>query len=159
MNETSLTLLKRIRACPLRVYKTCTDPALVAQWWSPARLDVEHVEIDLRIGGRFTIRMSGAEGSYMVEGHYQEIVPGERLSMTWKWVEMPAGVDLGGDSSRVTFSFEPNCEGTLLTLVHERLVSGFIADDHRKGWTEALAKLDHLHAQEAVYPQKAKAAE
>lgn len=146
MSEASLTLFKRIGASPLRVYETCTDPALVAQWWSPARLDVEHVEIDLQIGGRFTIRLSGAEGRYTVEGYYQEIVPGERLSMTWKWVELPAGVDLGGNSSRVTFIFEPNGGGTLLTLVHERLVSGFIAEDHRQGWTEALAKLDHLHA-------------
>lgn len=144
MGETSLTLVKRIKATPQRVYETCTDPSLVAQWFSPARLDVEDVEIDLRIGGRFGVRMAGDEGAYAVEGRYVEILHAKRLSMTWRWRETPPGVDLGQGSSLVTFSFEPDGEGTLLTLVHERIASEAIAADHREGWTEAFIKLDRL---------------
>ena len=144
MGETSLTLVKRINASPQRVYESCTDPSLVAQWFSPERLDVEEIEIDLRIGGRFGVRMAGAEGVYAVEGRYVDIQQAKRLSMTWMWRETPPGVDLGQGSSLVTFSFEPDGGGTQLTLVHERIRSEVIAADHREGWTEAFIKLERL---------------
>ena len=57
------------------VFKAWTDPDHVAKWFGPAGFDVprDSVEIDLRVGGRFNLRMVKA-GSGMEHGLRYEIV-------------------------------------------------------------------------------------
>lgn len=139
-----LVLTRRINAPPARVFDACTRPELLARWFSPRPFEICEVETDVRVGGRFAFRMTGAPGIYGAEGVYREVVPGKRLVMTWTWVEGPESEPPDGVTSLVTFDLAPDGDGTLLTLTHERLPDQAQADSHREGWIEAFDKLEAL---------------
>lgn len=74
-----------------RVWRAMTERELVAQWWGRGnKLDI--VEMELVPGGRWRFVEHHAEGTDGFEGRYREIVPMERLVMTFSWDGMPAHV-------------------------------------------------------------------
>ena len=136
-----LTLKKRINAAPAKVFAAWTDPALIARWWGPDSGPVTQADIDLRVGGRFTVSFRTEDGeAHTVSGSYREIVPGERLVFSWAWISTPER------QSQVTISLKPDGTGTMLTLQHEQFFDEAARDSHRRGWTGTLDKLERLFA-------------
>ena len=142
--KASLSLVRRINASPERVYEACTRPELLAKWFSPKPFHVCEVDADVRIGGKFSFRMTGEPGTYGAEGVYREIVPNRKLVLTWTWVDAPPDEPLDGSASLVTFDIAPDGAGTALTLTHEALRDQDEADSHQEGWIQALDKLTRL---------------
>ncbi len=71
------------------VYRACTTPDLVRQWWGGQRGVVTSVEIDLRVGGRWRYVMTANEGFEVAfHGEFRELVPNER-TVTTEVFEMP----------------------------------------------------------------------
>lgn len=92
-------------------------------------------------GGRYNIASRHTDGDvYHNVGHFVEIVPNERLSFTWTWLESPTGPE----ESLVTLEFESVAEGTKMTLVHERLVDPDNREATRGGWAELFDVLDNV---------------
>lgn len=140
-----LTLTRRIRARPSKVYAACSRPELLAKWFGPRDFRVCEVDADVRVGGKFSFRMRRDDGGvFGAKGTYREVAPDERLVLTWQWTEGPEGEEPDGVESLVTIDLRADGEGTLLTLTHERLADQESADSHRDGWTEALDKLEAL---------------
>ena len=132
----SLTIRKRLKAAPARVWAAWTQPAQLAAWFGPGVTRDSHAEIDLRVGGRFMARFVTEDGEkHQVGGLYQEIVPERRLVFTWAWHTTPER------ESRVTVSLQPEGAGTLLTLLHEKFVDAKARDGHARGWSHSLEKL------------------
>ena len=50
----SLTLKRRLKASPAKVFAAWTDPEKVKVWMGPGEVKVLSVECDARLGGRFT---------------------------------------------------------------------------------------------------------
>jgi uncharacterized protein YndB with AHSA1/START domain len=132
----SVTIVRRIKAQPARVWAAITQPDLMLQWWGPDAGPTLSVEADVRPGGRFSVvfrLLDGAE--HNPTGIYQEVVPGKKLVFTW---------DLPGvhePESRVTFLLEPFDGGTELTLMHEHLPDEEARKSHEQGWNGLLDKL------------------
>ena len=138
----SLTLKRRLTAAPEKVYAAWADPQKLVQWFGPASVkeDSVQVEIDLRVGGRYRISFD-ANGQYnQVGGVYREVVPNERLVFTWAWHSTPERESL------VTISMKAEGGGTLLTFHHAQFVDAVARDNHERGWTEFLAKLENYLA-------------
>lgn len=136
----SLTLVRRIKAAPAKVFAAWTRAETIALWFGPHHTRVEHAEVDARVGGRFLIRLVEENGErHGVSGTYVEVEPERRLQFTWAWVSMPER------ESRVTVAFRPIPEGTEVTLTHDRFADADTATRHRRGWTESLERLDALH--------------
>lgn len=132
----SLTLSRRIRAAPAKVYAAWTQAELMTQWWAPGAPKPAKVALDVRPGGRFDIRMPAADGAeHRVLGTYREVVPDARLVFTWAWISTPER------ESVVTVTFAPDGDGTLMTLRHDRFFDVEARDNHEKGWAPALDKL------------------
>lgn len=133
----SLTMVRRIRAAPARVFAAWTDPSVLAQWWGPHHTRVLEAEIDLRVGGRFRTVLGEENGArHEVSGVYDEILPDRRLVFSWAWSNSPERV------SRVTVAFRAVPEGTEVTLVHDRFAEEATATRHRRGWTESFERLE-----------------
>jgi len=99
-------------------------------------------ETDLRVGGRYRISFTGADGEYFqVGGVYREVVPNERLVFSWAWHSTPERESL------LTISLKPDGAGTLLTLLHEQFFDSAARDGHEKGWIELLGKLEQFAGQ------------
>jgi len=110
------------------------DPRSVAEWMQPGDVAQTTVEIDARVGGKFRIVMSHGRGDADHWGEYLIIDPPSLLSFTW----ISANTDL--QPSVVTIEFQPNGNGTDLTLTHRRLPASRV-EDHREGWTDIVRKL------------------
>jgi uncharacterized protein YndB with AHSA1/START domain len=139
----SLTLTRRLRARPEKVYAAWTEPENLAQWFGPAsaRPGSVHAELEVRVGGRYRIRFENNDGEHFeVGGHYREVVPNERLVFSWAWHSTPERESL------VTISLRPEGTGTLLTFRHEQFFDETARDNHARGWNELFAKLDDFFA-------------
>ena len=138
----SLTLKRRFAAAPEKVYAAWADPEKLAQWFGPGSVEAGSVkaDIDLRVGGHYRISFN-ANGQYnQVGGVYREVVPNERLVFSWAWHSTPERESL------VTVLLKPDGAGTLLTFHHEQFVDATARDNHERGWTELLGKLENYLA-------------
>ncbi|HEX3347122.1 MAG TPA: SRPBCC domain-containing protein [Acetobacteraceae bacterium] len=138
----SLTLVRRIKAPPARVYAAWTQPANMAKWWGPDGGPVLSAEADARPGGRFRVVFESLNGErHDCRGVYREVEPERRLVFTWSWISTPERESL------VTVELRPIADGTELTLIHAQFYDEAARDGHRRGWSGALDKLAALFAE------------
>jgi uncharacterized protein YndB with AHSA1/START domain len=141
VTKPSLTLKRRLRATPAKVFSAWTDPQKIARWFGPEGAAMLVAETDARVGGRFHMVMRGPDGEeHDVSGVYREVVPDEKLVFTWAWRTTPERESL------VTVTLKPDGEGTLLTLMHEQFFDELARDRHEYGWKGALDKLEAYFA-------------
>ncbi|TFE25541.1 SRPBCC family protein [Cohnella luojiensis] len=105
-----------------------TDPDKLVRWMG------RHVLLEPSIGGKYRIDVNGSD---IAMGEYKEIIPNEKIVMTWGWEKskiVPPG------SSTVEFRMTPKGNGTLLQLTHYDLPESEIAS-HQQGWTHYMARI------------------
>jgi uncharacterized protein YndB with AHSA1/START domain len=135
-NLPSVTIVRRIKASPARVYAAITEPEQMLQWWGPDAGPTLRAEADVRPGGRFSVVFQLLNGDeHNPTGIYKEVIPERKLVFTWEWPGMPERESL------VTFLLEPFEGGTRLTLIHERLPDEEARKSHEDGWCGLLDKL------------------
>ena len=92
----SLTLKRRLKATPDKVYAAWTDPEKIVKWFGPDSGPVQEATTDVRVGGHYAITFHTEDGEqHHVSGHYREVVPNERLVFTWAWRTMPERESVG----------------------------------------------------------------
>lgn len=132
----SVTIVRRIKSSPAKVYAALTDPKLMVQWWGPDAGPTLRAEADVRPGGRFSVVFRLLNGDeHNPTGVYKEVVPEKKLVFTWEWPEMPERESL------VTFLLTPFDGGTELTLIHAQLPDEDAIKSHAQGWHGFLNKL------------------
>lgn len=145
-------------APPHRVYRAWLDPELIRRWLAPGDMEVSHVDVEERVGGRYRIWQEyRGEPTGGCEGEVLELVADERIVLRWGWSgpEHDAGPVY---DSRLTITLRPTDDGgTTLTLVHERLdaiaaVRPDIARQVDRGWAITLDKLPGALASESSSP-------
>lgn len=135
-SKPSLTIKRRFNAPPEKVYAAWTDPKKLAQWMGPTGTQRVEAECDLRVGSRYAIKMVMSDDEHNVGGVYRAIVPNEKLSFTWAWRSTPERESL------VTVTFKKDGDGTIMTLLHEQFFDQKARDDHNRGWTGTMDKLE-----------------
>jgi uncharacterized protein YndB with AHSA1/START domain len=103
-------VVTRVFDAPLeKVWRACTEPELIRQWWGRGNpLDVVRFEFEKGGHWRFVEHANGQ--SHGFEGRFREIVPMQRVSQTFEWDGMPGYAvvdtatyeDLGDGRTRVT---------------------------------------------------------
>ena len=89
-SDTEILITREFDAPRHLVYKAWTTPELVERWWSGKQGEMESVEIDLRVGGRWRYVMTTSSGDEIAfNGEYREIVENERLVHTEVFEAMP----------------------------------------------------------------------
>ena len=72
------------------VFKACTDPNLIPQWWGPRSLSTEVDKMDVRPGGQWRFLNRDAAGNeYAFHGVYHEILAPERIIDTFEFEGLP----------------------------------------------------------------------
>ena len=115
--DTQILITREFDAPRHLVYRAWTTPELVRRWWSGQRGRVTHVEIDLRVGGRWRYVMEANEGfEVALHGEFREIVPNERLVNT----EVFEGVPNAEEAAALnTIAFTESGGRTMLTILVE----------------------------------------
>ena len=144
----AVRLERVILAPPHEVYRAWLEPELLRRWLAPDGLSVKQAQVEPRVGGRFRIWHTDPHadaGGFECE--IVELVPDRRIVFLWGFVgpERTSGPTF---DSLLTVELQPTGgeEGTLLTLLHERLDDLAAAMPHvaaivESGWASALAKL------------------
>lgn len=135
----SLTLTRTFRAPPERVWRAWTEPDAVAAWFGPFEGTAD-AQLDVRVGGAFRIAFEGPGGeTHTALGTYEVVEPHQRLAFTWSWISTPER------QSFVTLTLQAVADGTEFRLHHTRFADTTARDNHNRGWSAALDKLDrHL---------------
>ena len=135
-----LDIERRYDAPPERVWQAWTDPQALSRWFGPGdEGSVFQADMDVRPGGRYTIAFRTLDGEeHRVSGVYDEVVKPRKLSFSWAWQSTPERV------SFVTVRLDADGGGTRMSFRHERFFDRAARDNHERGWTATLAKLDRL---------------
>ncbi len=132
----SVTIVRRIKASPARIWAAITQPEQMIQWWGPDAGPTLSAVADVRPGGRFSVVFRLLNGDeHNPTGIYQEVIPEQKLAFTW---DLPGAQE---PDSLVTFLLKPIDGGTELTLLHEHLPDEAERDSHEQGWNGLLDKL------------------
>jgi len=138
-----LTLrLDRVLPAPRQlVFRACTEPDELAQWWGPHGFTTPEVDLDLRVGGGYRFGMQPPDGElFHLSGEFREIEPPARLVYTFRWEEP----DPEDRETLVTMTLQDRGDSTEVALVQ----SGFATEARRAlhvdGWTDCLERLQEL---------------
>ena len=139
----ALTLTRTVPADPDAVFEAWTRPDLMARWSCPDPTARVEVDVDLRVGGAYRIRMVMDDATYTAAGTYREIDRPRRLVYTWDWMEPDnrMGVD-----TVVAVDLEPVDGGTRVTLTHAGFPAAEAAEGHDQGWSACLTHLEGVFA-------------
>jgi len=134
MSDHNLTIKKHLGASPEAIFDAWTTPAKMAEWFSPMTT-ASVPKLDLRVGGEYQIDMHGDERNYVHTGKYLEVERPNKLKFSW----FSDGTEQ--KETIVTLELEPDGDGTMLTLTHEKFPTEKSREEHRKGWTAIVEKL------------------
>ncbi|HMF05301.1 MAG TPA: SRPBCC domain-containing protein [Acidimicrobiia bacterium] len=137
----TLRLQRVLPGVRTNVFRACTEPDELALWWGPHGFTTTHIELDLRVGGRYRLAMQPPDGEpFHIYGEYRAIDPPAHLEYTFLY-EPPDPEDR---ETIVTASLRDLGNSTEFDLVQ----SGFATEGrralHEVGWTESLERLDDL---------------
>ena len=131
------------KASAERVFDAWLDPDKVRAWGAqpiPGRppIDIRRVEIDARVGGRFTFSDMREDGEAVHWGTYLQIDRPRKLVFTWFTTEE----DEKENNSVVTLTIEPLATGCRATIVHsmDRRWSDYV-EQTATGWSMMLGQL------------------
>ena len=136
----SVKVRQAFNASAERVFQAWLDPGMIAKFIvGPDVRDEKliHIELDPKVGGRFSFKVD--RGGEIIDhvGTYFEISPPERLSFSW-------GIASVSDDgvSRVDIIIMPTDAGCELVLTHEMDIQWADYSERTKaGWTMMLDKL------------------
>jgi uncharacterized protein YndB with AHSA1/START domain len=133
----SLTIVRKYKASPEKVWAALTRPEALRQWMAPSEAFTSKLhEADVRVGGNYRFVMVAPDGEeHDVRGTYREVVPNAKLVYTWAWKSTPERESL------VTVTLRPDGAGTQLTLTHEQFFNEEARNHHEQGWNGCLEQL------------------
>lgn len=78
--DRELVLARTMKAPRALVWKACTEPEHIDQWWGPIGFTNKTIAHDLRVGGQWKYTMTGPDGTVFPNlVTYTEISPIDRL--------------------------------------------------------------------------------
>ena len=131
-----VTIERTFAAAQAEVWQAWTDPERFARWYGPQGFTIPSVEMDVRVGGEYSLTMRSPDGWEMRNvGAFQEIEAPDRFVAT-----MSADVH---DETTIEVRLEALDDGrTRMTLRHSGWASEEMAQGAGGGWTQAFDKLE-----------------
>lgn len=128
-----------IEAPPAAVFDALTQPDQLASWWGGDRYRTYDWQMDLRVGGAWSVKADAPDGLQTVYGEILELEPPHHLTYTWH-----ASWD-GHARTVVRFELAAMASGTRVTVVHDGFAGRPEAcEGHAAGWDLVLGWLtDH----------------
>lgn len=137
-----------IAAKPDRVFEAWTDATLIPLWFKPGGIPLRHVELELRVGGRWHMTM-GTPGNRELTGwgEFCEVDRPRRIVYTWNWAPDPVGRE-----TIVTVDFLEHDRGTEIVIRHQGFPAARARDQHRGGWVDCLSAMAIIFPDSEMLP-------
>ncbi|WP_411030131.1 SRPBCC family protein [Spongiimicrobium sp. 3-5] len=86
MTTTSVYVQREFECTPKELFRWISDPNSLAQWFGPKQLKVGAVEMDVRVGGTYSIELLRPDNTgFYIKGHYTEIEQDHKLTFTFEY--------------------------------------------------------------------------
>lgn len=131
-NANALRLTHHFAAPPALVWAIWTRPELIRSWFGSSHgFRAQDIAVDLRPGGRWSLRnVKGAVTEY-VSGAYHEVEPDRRLVYSYHF----AGTDF---FSVISIDLVEEGDGTRLLFLQTGFPDAQARVEHAKGWPQAV---------------------
>ncbi|MDA8277102.1 MAG: SRPBCC family protein [Actinomycetota bacterium] len=146
MSESLLTreisIVRKYSASPESIFGFLKDPLKVASWWGPDQFVADEVDVEPRIGGNYSLTMTGMGFSQRIIGAIVEFEEAKYLAVENR-VEYEGSTIL---RSYFRITIEQDGDGTELTLkaratvVNEQMMAAL--QGMYAGWNQAMQRLD-----------------
>jgi len=143
----TVTLARRYPISASRLYDILTLPSYMERWLSPApeiKMTVLKHRAEVGADYEFSYLMPNGE-HHLVVGEYCALSRPNIIAFTWGWREPDPHA---GISTLVTLTLAEVDGETELSVLHEKLHKGEMADRHNEGWAGTLDRLTILVAAE-----------
>lgn len=144
--ENTLTIVRVLDAPRDKVWRACSEPEALRQWWGqPKGATMPVCTVDFRVGGTLHFEAVQSNGTAIwIKCIYREIVEGETLVLE-QHLSDEAGRALDSadwPASTITLRFESLDGKTRLTVVHAGMASNRNpVAAFREGWSQSLDRL------------------
>ena len=106
----SVDVTRRFPVDPERMFAAWLDPAAAGNWLFNTKTSQVRYELDMRVGGSYTITGTRGGQAYVAAGQYLAIDRPRRLSFTFAMPQYAA------DADTVIVDIEPEGDGCLVTV-------------------------------------------
>jgi uncharacterized protein YndB with AHSA1/START domain len=138
-------LEKTIRTTPARAFAAWTEAEQLRKWSAPEGMTLGEGELDLRVGGRFSIVMKEPNGTrHTAFGVYREITPPTRLVYTHAWLDNDGHGPGSSPETIVTVEFKAEGDRTRVVLTQTGFGNEASREGHRAGWSSVLDRLQKM---------------
>ncbi|NND06841.1 MAG: activator of HSP90 ATPase [Saprospiraceae bacterium] len=88
--------IERLFDAPINlVWKAWIQPEHISHWWGPKGMEIDIVEHDFKVGGKWKYTMPMPDGKvFTSEGEYLDIIEGKKIVTTADFRPMTEGVEL-----------------------------------------------------------------
>lgn len=137
---------RQFSATVAEVYEAWTEPEVMRHWLTPGPNVIVQVEAHAVEGGAVLIRSQSPDGTiHVINGIYRELVPSQRIAMTWTYtgpfalicgMETLIEIDLRADGP----------QRTTMVFTQSRFTSREAADAYEGDWPSCFDKLSTVLA-------------
>ncbi len=141
--DTQILITREFAAPRHLVWRAWTEPELIRRWWAGERGEVTHVEVDLRVGGRWRYVMAADGGAEVgFHGEYQELAAPGRMVST----EVYEGLPDAEAVNTLTLTEHDGCTTLSVLVQHPSREhrDGHIASGMEGGLQESLDALEQV---------------
>lgn len=132
---------RQFSASAAEVYEAWTEPEVMRLWLAPGPNVVIQSEADVRIGGAMLIRTQAPDGAvHTINGTYRDLVPGERIVMTWTYTGPIAAIC--GMETLIEISLHAYGDAeTIMTFTQRQFASDEAEAAYEGDWPSCFEKL------------------
>lgn len=139
LNETTedtLVMIREFTASQELVFDVLTKGDHIAKWQIPKSMELEGVETDLVVGGKYKIAMRHPEKGFVFElfGEYLEIDPPNKIVFT----QNVPGLE---PMSTITITLSQDDNSTQMVFKQENIASKQMRDNGLNGWAPVFDQL------------------
>ncbi len=149
-------IIERVFDAPVEhVWSAWTEPEQVTKWWGPQYFTSPECTIDFRVGGKYVFCMQPPKevgnDNFYSSGIYKEIIEHKKIVYTDSFSDKDGNIVSAAQYGMpadfpaellVTIEFESLPDGkTKMTLRHEGIPAGEVADQTEAGWSTSFDKL------------------
>ena len=138
----SLHISRIFQAPRDQVFRAWMNPADLIKWWHmSADASTPIAEVNLRVGGRYTLGMTapGSDQVMALGGEFLIVKPPELLEYTWAWEDAE-----NEPESTVRVEFKDLGQSTEVVITHGVFGSEQRRQQHIDGWQGCMDQLDAL---------------
>ncbi len=137
-----VTVTKVIPATVQEVFPYFIQARKIEQWSAPDGLTLKVPFFEAKNGGRYRYEHMSDKGTYVCEGHIEELIPNQKIVMIDEIIRDPSGKEMKNLTGEITF--EKVGANTKVTVNQEGFPDVTMAKECESGWTQCLNKLDNI---------------